>query len=163
MSLQDLQLEHAAWIRTMYPGQPPIIPAMGLAEEGGELAQAVSKREQCRIWGNEARYANVDWNAKLIDAVGDCAIYVCSLCNAVNWDFQEIVRTACTLEGNSSDTVWELVAELQACAAVVVCNPTLKPTLIRYTRALFDVCSALGMDFHRCVGVTWEIVKRRTR
>jgi NTP pyrophosphatase (non-canonical NTP hydrolase) len=60
--------------------------ALGVAEESGELAHAVLKREQ-GIRGTAEKH---DDDAK--DAIGDISIYLMHFCCKAGWDFESIVR-----------------------------------------------------------------------
>src|SRR5260221_7052648 len=102
--MDKMQTEHREWLAKMYPDQPLWIPAAGMIEEAGELMHACLKREQADMWGEEGRYAGVDWTAEISDAIGDCAIYCCSLCNALNLDFPAVFRGADRFPQKSGST-----------------------------------------------------------
>lgn len=106
-----LQAEHAEWLGRMYPKQSPDIPAAGMVEEAGELLHCVIKRTQCQLWGDEPRYADVDWQAKMRDAVGDCGIYCISYCNAAGLSFDEVMASATTpvVDASTMQCATELV------------------------------------------------------
>jgi len=159
--MRRIQAEHAEWVGRLYPGQTPEFPAAGMVEEAGELMRAVLKCQQANGAKHpEARYAGVDWNAAFADAVGDCAIYCCSLCNTNGWDFEKLVDDA-KLCPPKTKSVFLAAAELVAIAADVCSEPTLRSTAVCYISRLIGICDAWGVDFGAAVRATWEEVKCR--
>lgn len=153
------QAEHSAWLETMYPGQPAWLPACGCIEEATELLHAITKRMQTCIWGAESRYANTDWRAKMVDAVADCAIFACSLCNANGWAFS-IVATAKT-EKRANDALQETV-QLILLACQVAENCSLQATA-KYFAQLRIVASLLGVDLDYAISKVWQEVRTRCK
>ncbi len=143
----------------MYPDQPTIIPAAGMVEEAGELLHTLLKMEQSKLWSKEERHGNL--HDKLVDAVGDCAIVACSTCNALRWDFDELISIARTMQPMRNDAL-RLSIDLTRVAA---CNALAnnKPDVVAYLRLLMDVCESVTMDFNYCVQRTWNTVKERRR
>lgn len=156
MDWDKLQAEHKQWVQQMYPDQPPNIPAMGIVEESGELLHAVLKMGQEKLWGKEGRYVNLSHD--LVDAVGDCVIYVISLCNALNWDAGQFLD--CNKWSTPADGI---VIELVKRASEVAATPYTSFTLHRYCECLRSCTEVLKVDFDRAVQLTWGKVKRRTR
>ncbi len=154
--MKNLQAEHREWIEKKYPDQPPEIPAAGCVEEAGELMHAVLKLEQVRLWGEDARYKLPELRLELVDAIGDCAIYGCSLCNANGWSF-ELPSTY----SRSSPPVLELATELVIAAALVAKSPRNQQLLVEYLEALSVVATATGVDLETAVEVTWREVRCR--
>jgi NTP pyrophosphatase (non-canonical NTP hydrolase) len=157
--VKQLQQEHKAWLVHAFPNQPLEDPAAGLVEEAGELLHAVLKYQQTLTWGSEPRYIAVDWRDKLEDAIGDCAIYACSWCNAADKCFGAVVAEAHPL---SKDTVMQ--------TALHIVNISVKfneayslCTLVEYISYLMGIADLHHLNFHEAVLHTWEKVKRRKR
>lgn len=160
--MRDLQLEHAEWLRRNYPEQTPEFPAAGCVEEAGELMHALLKCQQAGVWGPEARYAGTDWSAKIVDAVGDCAIYACSLCNTCGWDFASLVaRARSDADFQPPLTAFQAAAELVRLACDVAKRPERCEMLCAYLTQLVKLCADWGHDFEPCVRATWDRVKLR--
>jgi len=159
--MKRLQKEHAEWLARMFPEQPAWLPAAGMVEEAGELLSVLIKSGRIQRWGAEGRYANKDWNLELTDAVGDCALYCCSLCNALGWDFATIVeQAACVLPDRI--TMLQLSLELVQCAASVTRQP-LQAYAVCYISLLKSVCAVVNLDFEHVVRTTWLVVQRRQK
>jgi NTP pyrophosphatase (non-canonical NTP hydrolase) len=152
MDWSKMQREHRLWLSRKYPGQPPEIPAAGLVEEAGELLHAVLKLEMVERWGPDERYG--DLQASLIDAVGDCAIFACSLCNSLDWDFSGIVNVQRSLGRRTSLQQAQRVVVFAADAA----DP---PYTQAKLRAFIAEIRAGWADFEGAVKVTWEKVGAR--
>jgi len=152
------QEEHYEWVNRKYPNQPPEIPAAGCVEEAGELLHAVLKTAQVQRWGEDSRYSIVQLRSNLVDAIGDCVIYACSLCNANSWVFAELWKTPKV--GESSTLVVEAV-ELVATSVEVALHPRKKVSLARYISSLKSVAFTAGIDPDMAIKVTWQIVKER--
>ena len=155
-----MQTEHKEWVDRLFPGQPPALPAALMLEEAGELVQALSKSAQERVYGKESRYRTVDWDEKLRDAVGDCAIAACSLCNANDWNYAELAGSYVT---QTLDDPMYTVADIVQAAVYQVLDPHDKPNVSMFLGWLRCLCSTLELDFEECVRTTWERVKQRTR
>lgn len=163
--LADVQAEHKAWLAKRYPSQAPIEPAVGLLEETGELAHCLLKCQQMRGWKHpEQRYEGADWSKKFIDAVGDCFIFACSLCNANDWSFEELHDSAA--KSNAADkqlftTAYEMVASLAEKAANCIRRPANMLTLHVYMRQLLAICTTWNIDAIKAIKLTWQEVKER--
>lgn len=155
MDWSKMQAEHREWVDRMYPEQPPVVPATGMVEEAGELLHAALKMEQRRLWGAEGRYSNLMQD--LIDAVGDCAIYACSWCNAVGVGF--VVPGFASADDRS---LLQLGIDLVKCATDFVESPHAS-TFDTYLRLLRHVCHRADLSFEESVRVTWAKVRRRTK
>jgi NTP pyrophosphatase (non-canonical NTP hydrolase) len=158
--VKQLQAEHAEWLAREYPRQEAWMPASGMVEEAGELLHALVQRGQEVLHGKHPRYSSADWQLELEDAVGDCALYVCSLCNTLGWDFAGVVRESHALEGGTSTL--DVASELVVQAVNVVRDTTLRGA-IDYLCLLRTVASRLSVDFDRAVRSTWARVKLRQR
>lgn len=145
-----------------FPHQPTWMPAAGVVEETGELFSCILKIDQSKRWGVEPRYAGVDWKAKLIDAIGDCAIYMCSLFNAVGWDFDNCWNSAAqlTVDGRS---ILGTASDLMQVAVSLARNEFSIQTAEMYIQLLKCVSRMVGVDCDTAVKDTWEEVRQRTR
>ena len=149
-----MQVEHRQWLQMMYPNQPADIPAAGLVEEAGELLHAILKMEERRIWGPSSRHGDLE--AKLADAIGDCAIYACSLCNAMGWTYNTTDSTG------YYGTPLELAVLLVRQAAETYENRTLK-MLSTYIGLVKSISEKYNLNFDLTVATTWSSVKERSR
>lgn len=156
------QEEHANWLASVYPNQPADLPAAGLVEEAGELMHCLVKMRQQELWGTEKRYASTDWKDKLTDAIGDCAIYACSLCNAQRWCFDSLLRDARRLFGDSKPLL-KSGAALMNVAVSIVYAPEYSSNVVLYLGVLLDIAKQSSIDFDAAVVSTWNKVKQRTR
>jgi len=87
-ALTDLQDKVGKWAARNFPADTSrgrLRCALGVAEEAGELAHAVLKRDQ-GIRGDESAHI-----AAAKDAIGDIVVYLMDLCSREEWDFGEIV------------------------------------------------------------------------
>lgn len=159
--MKQIQEEHAEWLAREYPGQHPLFPACGLVEEAGELMHALLKLNQETVWGADPRYAGVAWQNKLVDAIGDCALFACSLCNTKGWDFAELCLAASAYREQQL-TAMEAAAFLVKSAADVVLLPC-EGSLLKFLAQLQALCSSWGIRFEEAVRVTWAEVKERKR
>lgn len=182
-----MQAEHKEWLSRMYPKQPAYIPAAGCVEEAGELMHVLLKKEQEAMWGKESRYADADWAIALVDAIGDCAIYACSLCTTNEYDYKSILTMAksrvegcircgypmvnanddCCPDGEKHEYIpiapLTAAAHLVSAAANVVLRPTSSIAIADYLKALLGVAKVCHVDFDKAVEITWQEVKRRKR
>lgn len=149
MDFKQMQREHRQWLEANYPNQPPGIPAAGMIEEAAELLHAVLKLEQARIWGEEKRYPLPSLREKLLDAIGDCAIYCCSYCNATGADFATLAEVSLTGSGTLLDMAKSLV--------MVSETPAL------YMSRLRAIALAASCPFEATVLAVWQQVKERRR
>lgn len=162
--MNELQKQHAQWLATEFPSQPVWLPAAGLVEEAGELLHCVLKRKQISMFGADSRYTDVDWEDKLTDAVGDCAIYAISLCNAAGWNFGALLECCYPVALDDGGSV-KLAAKLvRAGTQVAVSAPDVLPAqLCKYLSYLRAVCKAENVDFEEAVWATWNTVKLRRK
>lgn len=162
--MRDMQAEHKLWLARLYPNQPAAFPAAGMVEEAGELMHVLLKCQQASISGKhpEARYRDADWNAKFRDAVGDCAIYCCSLCNANGWDFEDLVEHAKLMLRRKVLTAFDAAAELVAHAVSACQEPSVRGCSVCFMAELLTICTLWGVDFETSVVRTWAEVKERT-
>jgi hypothetical protein len=157
--MKTLQQEHHEWVSRKYPGQPPRVPAVGCLEEAGELVHAVLKLEQVQTWGDDARHKETELQVKLVDAIGDCGIFACSLCNAQEWTFEVLWSDAepCLGFEDAMDAAIALVK--------IGCDVALRPDntmmLVLYIAQLKTVATLVGLDAEDCVKTTWRTVKCR--
>lgn len=158
MNYTKFQTEHKRWVDRMYPKQTPIFPAAGMVEEAGELMHALLKLQQENVWGPEDRYASNHWGQELVDAVGDCAIYACSLCNCCDWAFEATIAN----HPLPPVAMFESAAALVQAAVEVVRQPTIG-TVAQYMQQLQRICTQWNLDLARCIEATWAEVSRRTR
>lgn len=155
-----IQAEHKAWVDVEYPGQPKWQPAAGMLEEAGELLRVVLKHNQHLQFGVEERYKGVDWDAELVDAIGDCAIFCCSLCNASGWSFDAMVKHL-PPEHPTGMTTMSIALRL-VLAAVSVCEPPhMRCYAELYIVLLKTLSEVLSVDFDYAVARTWSEVKKR--
>jgi hypothetical protein len=156
--MKQLQEEHAAWLQVMYPEQPKEHPALGMVEEAGELLHVVLKRSEAAKYGEKLRYVSVDWQEKLIDAVGDCAIYVCSYCNAAGWEFSSL----CKVRGFNGEELKILAVKLVQSATEFALSHKYTAMIV-YMMRLSALCEYLHIDLETATRATWAKVKERTR
>lgn len=157
--MRKLQDEHAEWLSRKYPDQTPKIPAVGCVEEAGELVHAVLKAEQVRVWGETDRHKLAELRVKLVDAVGDCGIYACSLCNANGWDFESLWNNS---RGYADDDpALDAAIVLVQAAAYVALDPVNLAALSNYVSQLKTVANSLGLDATACMVRAWEEVRCR--
>ncbi len=141
MSLRELQNEHREWLKRTGCNLDPIFPAAGCVEEAGELMRATLKHLQGRP-------------CDLVDAVGDCAVYACSLCNSNGWDFDEVMGV--TADPARKELTLLLVAELARVATFLVEAPTQRSALEGYLVKLAEVAAAANVDLLQALETTWR-------
>ncbi len=162
LDLSSFQEEHRQWLATMYPNQDPVFPAAGMLEEAGELMHALLKNQGRHVWGEEVRYAGTDWNAAIVDAIGDCAIYACSLCNAMGWNFGTIAMEAWNFIAEPRSAFSD-VAKLVQIGTFAASEPTNHVWALAYLRQLGAIAANWNLDIRNCIAVTWDKVKERKR
>lgn len=84
-SLAKIQFELKSWQKHNFPNRDNWEPAMGIAEESGELCHAVLKRHQ-GIRGTPEEH-----KAAIKDAVADIIIYCADLANAEGFSLEATV------------------------------------------------------------------------
>ena len=151
------QQEHAEWLEANFPNQNPWMPAASMVEEAGELFHALLKLEQSKAYGRESRYVDCDFAAMLVNAVGDCAIYCCSLCNSNGWSYSELTGSF-DVQGS---TLLQLASEMLQCAAKLAVNPGVKLHATLYMGLLRHIAVVCDVDFDVAVATTWREVKAR--
>ena len=157
--LKNLQREHAEWISRMYPGQTPDLPAAGMVEEAGELLHCALAVRRADLWGYEPRYPPEALLAGMIDAVGDCAIYACSYCNARGWSFADLDSAAVAANGRSLVT---LAVDLVRIAAEFS-GASYTDYFKLYIGTLRRIAAEAHLDYEECIGTVWNTVKERRR
>lgn len=157
--MRELQIEHRVWVTKKYPNQAPKTPAVGCLEEAGELVHAIAKIEQIQTWGEDSRHKLAELRVKLVDAIGDCGIFVCSLCNANEWDFQDLWEDS--EEMYTVETLLDEAVLLARWGTYVAVYPSDKLQLSFYISQLKAVAKLLGLDAETAIKATWEIVKCR--
>jgi hypothetical protein len=160
MNWTELQAEHKVWLERMYPGMRPWHAAAGCVEEVGELMQAILKHENARQWGAEPRYKSKDWYAAMQDAIGDCAIYAVSLCNAKGWAIEELVDSY-SVELTGKTLIGLVCALMRWALAVVEAQNT--SSLQLYIAHLQAIATILQIKFEEAVQTTWQRVRSRSR
>jgi NTP pyrophosphatase (non-canonical NTP hydrolase) len=160
--LSAMQQEHRAWVQEMYPDQKPWIPAAGCVEEAGELFHCILKIEQTQTWGHETRHG--DLTAKMVDAIGDCLIYACSLCNATGWDFAQLYYVG----EARSHSAYVGLTPLAQCSMIVkaacgVFDEISPVTLTSYLEAVIVMANMSGVNPEEAALKTWQEVRQRCR
>jgi len=91
MLLSKLQTESRIWLAHNFPGQPVHHGVLGVAEELGELALALSA---VPAWRDDARIlAHSPYGGEATDSIGDMVIFTVSFANAAGIDLpQAVVR-----------------------------------------------------------------------
>jgi len=84
-SVEELQAEMEAWLDHNFPDEDPVLTALGLMEEVGEVARCLVKRRQL-IRGTIA-----EWNTELEKELGDVFIKLVHLCVVEGLDLAEVV------------------------------------------------------------------------
>jgi NTP pyrophosphatase (non-canonical NTP hydrolase) len=157
-----MQREHRVWLSQNYPNQPPEVPAAGLVEEAGELMHATLKLKQIGLWGEDGDYTQARLQEKLVDAVGDVAIYACSACNANQWEFSQLVEEAKL--GYAAMHLTTMTAARQVvCSAVEFSASNTRSGLRRVLMDLVYFAKDATLDFDDCVARTWAAVKLRSQ
>lgn len=158
--MKNLQTEHKIWVNKKYPNQSAKLPAVGCLEEAGELVHGILKTEQVQIWGEDSRHKLAELRVKILDAIGDCGIYACSLCNATDVDFEGEWTTASQvvyIESNALNAAIKLVQ----IATNVALNPYKVTLLNCYLQQLIATSRCLGLDAEIAIKKTWLTVKER--
>ena len=84
--LDELQREAGYWCMSNFGATPIWQPALGIAEEAGELCHAVLKSAQ-GVRGTKAEH-----DAKARDAIGDIAIFLIDFCNHYGWSLKDVIQ-----------------------------------------------------------------------
>lgn len=158
--MKTIQAEHKVWVQKKYPNQPPKIPAVGCLEEAGELVHAILKIQLVETWGEDSRHKLPELRAKLVDAIGDCGIFACSLCNANEWDFDTLWRSSTEMY-TGDVSVLDVSITLVEHACHTAFDPSEVNYLGYYISQLKAVATKLGLDAEVCTKITWETVKCR--
>jgi NTP pyrophosphatase (non-canonical NTP hydrolase) len=156
MTREELQAEHRAWIDAMYPGQPIVFPLAGMVEEAGELLHAVLAEYREMRYGPDGRHS--DLHNDIVDAVGDCGVYVCSYCNAASASFRTVWDTPeAKLHGSTLDVCAKLC--MQASSNMLSTHPDVHS----YVSILKQIASEANLNVWPCVVDTWKRVRERRR
>lgn len=155
----DIQKEHYAWVESIYPNQPVEVPAAGMVEEAGELLHAVLGLRRGELWGDEVRRPRMLLLEKLVDAIGDCYIYLVSYCNAAGWG----VRTLeCGVAMRGDRGKLAIAVDLVRIAAEFSATHYVDFAKL-YLSTLRLICDEFEIDFDLAVAETWTRVKERKR
>lgn len=79
--LQCVQVDLMRWARTNFGLQPITYMALGIAEEAGELAEALE---------DVAKYGGDPTNDAIRDACADILVYACNDCTTMRLDFDQL-------------------------------------------------------------------------
>lgn len=88
MMIPDLQKMVGEWGEKNFPEENRITAmrcTLGVAEEAGELAHAILKRDQ------GIRGTREEHDEAAQDAIGDIVVYLMHLCHTEGWDFRTII------------------------------------------------------------------------
>lgn len=157
----ELQDEHRRWLEVMFPGQKQWEPAACMVEEAGEMLHCMLKLAQTKRLGAEERYRGADFQAKLIDALGDCAISACSWCSASLREFSDLMRSG-AVDWRGSSTL-QLAAQLIEFGAKLVVSPNCYLYAAGYASTLRALAEALDVNLEQATLLTWQEVKERKR
>lgn len=153
-----LQAEHALWLRGGYPGgQDPREPLLGLVVEAGEAAHALLDRHKARVHGPNPRHP--DPTAELLDALGDCAVYACSWCNAAGVRFETLWGFDAPTSAEPDDDLETGILLVQGAAACFETGRVVPGML----EALDLVARCEGSDLRTLTGAAWAQVRGRVR
>lgn len=156
----DIQKEHAKWIKGIYPNQPRDVPAAGMVEEAGELLHCVLALRRNELWGEEARRPRQQLREDLVDAIGDCYIYLVSYCNAADWNVKHLEST---LPQACRDRPRLVIAvDLVRIAAEFSASHYVDFARLYYA-TLRLIANEYEVDFESAVSETWAQVKERKR
>ena len=154
-----LLAEHKVWLDREFPGQPPELPVYGMMEEAGELLHVLLKQRQSELWGHEPRYPVAEQRARLVDAIGDCAIFYASALNSRSLAWPTPDQLPGPLLGRSPlDYVTEMLRNASYCI-----GSTTPYHYDCYLSCLMEAAKLLDVDFEQAVRDTWAVVKQRTR
>jgi NTP pyrophosphatase (non-canonical NTP hydrolase) len=152
-----------------FSNRPAWQPALGLAEETGELVHSFLKRAQgirCEENHDEG----------IRDALADLVVFACDFANAVRIDLravtlrelQERVSAELASAGGSTRPGWYLalgiVAKLGRVAELCRDGPdaaTVEPALADLVLAACDFASTEDVDLQAVLETTWAEVRRR--
>lgn len=159
MTYEEFSKEHDVWLKANFPNQPPEHPAVGMIEEAGELMHVLLKLSQEHTWGAEPRYAGNHWGKKLVDAVGDCAIYCDSFCNAKGYSFPALAHEALCMDINLS-----FVAGVTLVHHALNVHSTHSESQVHtYLSQLKSIAHRAGISLNDAITDTWAEVKLRNR
>jgi len=158
--MNTIQAQHKTWVDHNFPGQPPMLPAAGMVEEAGELLHALIAQYRLEIWGNDPRYDMEKVKLDIVDAIGDCAIYMVSFCNANGWDFDKV-----NIDSSLGESIGEKLptAVLLVRVAAEFFSTHSYLSAVQYLSLLRGIANLCELDFEACVKVTWNKVKERKR
>lgn len=88
MQIYHYQMAIKAQMEANGVRQTPLLMALGVCEEAGEVAHAMLKREQGVRGYDDDEY----FHAQLRDAIGDTGVYLMELCEQMGWDFEAVLK-----------------------------------------------------------------------
>lgn len=159
--MKDIQAQHKQWVDANFPQQPKELPAAGMVEEAGELLHALIAMYRIARWGSDKRYSLEKLDADLIDAIGDCCIYMVSYCNAADWDFYKLYVKSPPELGIAPSHVASGVQLVNL--AVRFFEAQTKDVAKAYITQLRKLAIDCGYSFEQCVRDTWHKVQERKR
>jgi NTP pyrophosphatase (non-canonical NTP hydrolase) len=133
-----------------------------MVEEAGELLHAIIAVYRIAVWGKDPRYSLEKLQADIVDAIGDCAIYMVSYCNAADWDYESLLRVHPAEQRIEDKNNIERAVRLVAIAARFFESQT-KKLAVEYMAEVQQLAVDCGYDFATCVATTWAKVQQRKR
>jgi hypothetical protein len=134
-----------------------------MVEEAGELMHVLAKQRILGLWKDSTRYDKEGLRAKLADCIGDCAIFVCSYCNCVGWDFAELMGRVERKVRLSMDSFQLCAMLIQRASTIVLAGFAFESDAISYLSLVAAIAQREQLDFEQCVRDTWNQVKERKR
>ncbi len=164
MNWAEFQAEHKTWLDANFRNQPPEFPALGMVEEAGELLHVLLKMAQQLIHGTEQRYKDTHWGKELDDAIGDCCIYACSLCTALDLSFSSMF----SMRGREPhpltyDLGVSLVREATEVHYAVTHTSFVEPRIQAFLWRLQQIAEAAHTSFEDAVKIAWAKVQKRKK
>lgn len=162
--LSDFQKAHRAWLDANYPSQLPEVPVVGMIEEAGELLHCTLKMLETQCWGEDKRYPPNKLLEEAEDAVGDCIIYACSMCNAMCWDFEAVWRDADRLNSYEPPITSNNIQCIDL-VEIAASNraPYRRYKLVTYLTCVMSTAGILRIDPVEALRRTWDRVRVRRR
>lgn len=152
-TMRALQIEQAEWAQRNFGDRPATDPALGLIEEVGELAHAILKRSQ-GIRGTAEEHT-----AAIIDAIGDCAIYLCDYATRRGIVLPDVAWP----EWPWNPVMVEIVGDLAVFAGQLMqfIDRTELSDVAAFARRLSGAAKNEGRSLQECVDETWKKVRLR--
>ena len=158
MWADKLQGEHKAWLATRYVNQEPKVPLMGIIGEAGEVAHALLNEYKELKHGKNPRHQ--EHNAEVLDAIGDCVIYMCSWCNSHGVDQRLSKFDWRSVWSNTLVHPLDLGYHLMD--AALECY-RLEYVTQKLVHNLVCICGIRGVEIEAVVTSAWNQVKERVR